>query len=384
MRRGDTAGSSDLIPLPPRWYRDGSTEKVNEGCFQQGSVLRVVYTITNNTGMPLGCVVTVSLGEVYPGGPEMVWQQTYGTPTNPRPYPAYNYVDPPAWPEFIAHLHFTFTFAFYLQKGGQWQPAGNKGGMIENFTILGLPQAPMNQPWIKVLRISCIWMRRTSTELDAQRRLTKRMFGVKYDPTTGNEYVDDSYAVFNYDPGSPAYSPNWTLDGNGDVVQDEYWLRDWLADSNNGQTRVDGQCTDVSGLWVIMATSVGGARKIQLINNPHAGQPWDQWEPFGLATTYWAGKTSQGPQTSGGPNDWFRFHQVGWADVYDASLAFSLPLPPIAEVWDQQTPPGYVQKLWNGSWDPQSATPPFPDGVSNVRPYRYRNPTLTVSYDFHP
>lgn len=193
---------TNLIPLPPRWYRDGATYQLDEGCFLQGSVLRVVYRITNNTQMQLGCVITVSLAETFTGGPmpECIWQETYGTPTNPRPYPAYNYVDPPAWPGYIVPLRFAFNFAFFLRKGGQWQWVGQKDGAIENFTIPGPPQAPMSPPWIKVLRISCSWMRRTSTELSAQRQLTKRMFGVKYDPITGEPYVDDDYAVWRYAP----------------------------------------------------------------------------------------------------------------------------------------------------------------------------------------
>jgi len=376
---------TDLISLPPRWYRDNQGhEKVDPGCFLQGSVLRVVYRITNNTGMPLGCVITVSLAETLRGGPmpECLWEESYGTPEDPRPYPAYNYVDLPAWPDYIVPLRLAFHFTFYLRKGGRWQWVGHQDGIIENFTVLGPPQAPMDRPWIQVLRISCDWMRHTSTELSAQRQLTKRMFGVRYD-AVGKAYAKDDKAVWNYDPGGAYYSCNWTWSPpgapDGDIIEDEYDLPQWLTDSNSGQDKQWGQCTDVSGLWVIMATSVGGARKIQLINKPLSG------ESFEYNPCFWAGRTTQGRKTCP-PLLPFGYHQVGWADVYDAAICF--PDSQVYIDWDDKNHDGIIDPdPASGEWadKAQLATgTAWDDYVQLLKKSgtmrRYANPTLSVSY----
>lgn len=105
-----------------------------------------------------------------------------------------------------------------------------------------------------------------------------------------------------------------------------------------------------------MATSVGCARLPQLINEPA--------DSFKYNPCYWAGRTHEGTKTG-----WFNYHQVGWADVYDAAITFPslYPLPPIAVPWGFQ-PGGYGDLLWAGE---------------GTQPYRWYNPTLTVSYDTH-
>jgi len=137
-----------------------------------------------------------------------------------------------------------------------------------------------------------------------------------------------------------------------------------------------GQCTEVSDLWAIMATSVGGARKIQLVNKPLAGE-WFAYKP-----SYRSGHTMGGTYSGS-----FNYHQVAWADVYDAAIAFP----------DSQLHIRWIDANGNGIIDPgesmdtaQLATGTAWDSYVSMlwdgggtRPYRYRNPTLTVSFVRH-
>jgi hypothetical protein len=196
---------------------------------------------------------------------------------------------------------------------GTWIPAGwenvpDPPNEIVLHTVLAQPQAPMNVPWDPVLNIACKWMNRASTELAAQRKLTERMMGVKYD-LTNQPYIHDLYAVWYYMPvgiGALTYT-RWVRNPPpaGPVEELNFYLRKWLNDSSNGTLQMTGQCTDVSALWVIMAKAVCCPRVLQVINNPD-----NSGDDFYYNPGFWAGHTTEGllPSFDSNTGRWYPYN----------------------------------------------------------------------------
>jgi len=320
--------AADTIRTPPGYNRNPPPGQFNvaPGCFLKGVTVTADYTLQNNTGGPLGVTIFVSLYNHDDG--DEYWSATYGTPTAPLPYPDIHSITLPPLPNHIANSDFSYEFEFYVLQDGIWNHVWHEGIVdMRLHTVLSQPQTPMNIPWDPVLEIACRWMRKTSTAENAQRQLTKTMMGVLYD-SSNKPYTEDWRAVWIYEPENGLQYTRW-IDLSDARAGERFYLRAWLNASSNGTIQTGGECTDVSNLWVIMATAVGCPQVPQLINNPNS--PTDN---FYFNSGYWAGRTTEGllPYYDSGTGLWypfnipdrpaFNYHQVGWSLVYDAAIAF--------------------------------------------------------------
>jgi hypothetical protein len=342
-RKGEYADDVlDKIRTPPGYKLNPpeGQSRYAPGCFQKGSPLVAYYDVQNNTSQTLGVVIAIDLmnrddGDVY-------WFGVVGSPTAPMPPSGFLLLS--NLPNHIANATIHFTFSFYLQGMGTWIPAGFENvpdapGEIVLHTVLGPPQpsASMDLPWDEVLHIACKWMSRTSTASAALQKLTERMMGVNRDAAHKPYFKDsggpgDVFAVWRYSPdvmGAAMTYTYWISDPLTNKVDKQgFRLRRWLIESSNGTVQKDGQCTEVSFLWTIMATAVGCDVKVQIINDPDPTTPPDD---FMFNPGYWAGRTIEGltPVYLAAFDIWwpidptFNYHQVGWANVYDAAIGYS-------------------------------------------------------------
>jgi hypothetical protein len=415
-RKGENADYDlDKIRTPPG-YRLNPPEgqsRYAPGCFLKGNTTFVEYDVQNNTSQPLGVVIVVDLANRDDG--EVYWSGFVGSPTVPLP-PA-GFLILPELPNHIANATMHFTFYFYLQGMGVWMPAGsenvpNPPDEIVLHTVLGPPQpsASMDVPWDEVLHIACKWMSRTSTASAALQKLTERMMGVKRDNSSPPKaYIDDGFAVWRYKPEvkDAMTFTQWIRDPATNKVDKEmYLLRRWLNYSNNGEFQKEGQCTEVSALWVIMATAVGCDVQPQIINEPEPPNSPNPPDDFHIKSGYWAGRTAEGllPYYDAVSGHWypigtditdpnirptFNYHQVGWANIYDVAIGYSGSIYYIGHdsngngILDpgEYLGTGALAKLAiNVAINDYCDTAWLWAGVGNLM-YRFKNPPLLVDFN---
>lgn len=148
------------------------------------------------------------------------------------------------------------------------------------FTLLAAPQAPMAQPWERVLDKACVWASGQNTDYNVLNSLTTKLYnnsGLRY--TSGASHYRRTYVINHY--------------------VSVFYLSELLYDWDY----VD--CRDVSMFLSILSSSIGGSlTQTRRING---------W--FDTKSIIPIGQTAT-------TTSWY-FHQVGWNNnVYDACIKF--------------------------------------------------------------
>lgn len=262
IRAGSSSDAEeDALPCPPVADEEHTQLRA---CFLMSTNATLEWDFSDYVYYGTGGIVIEVNYDLFPGWPYMVtnlMKLAYGT-TQENPINTWGSVSPlpatdeqtlPALPDSITFGEMDCKFHVYSQyyPSGPWNYVTTKSFTFRLVTVLADPEPPQAVPWWPVLHTGAHWMRFTDNRHDAVRQLVKRSWGVKDDG--GNYYIDDNYAVWEYDPEDGTYI-HWN-DGAGH--SQVFHLAWWLQDSGGGNNQTKGMCGVMSPHLSILASALG-------------------------------------------------------------------------------------------------------------------------------